>query len=84
MKFTDVLFWYNRHELELTEEEVLQELSFDKKTGKEKKPPNAYIIREIALHRIKKRKEKYKQLQQDPERLQREIEIIRESLEAEG
>jgi hypothetical protein len=80
MKFSDVLFWYNRYELQITEEEVYRELSYDKKTGQEKEPPNALIIREIALSRIKKAKEKFKRLMSEPEKIQREIDIIRETL----
>lgn len=83
MFFSDVLFWYHRYEFQSVEEEVMHELSTDK-NGNEKKLPNSYIIREIVNHRIKKRKEKFKRLQESPAELQEELMKIRKTLEQDG
>jgi len=42
--------------LQVTEEEVKEELSFDKKTGKEKNLPHPRVIREIVKERIAERR----------------------------
>jgi len=55
MKWNDVLFWYDIYELQVTEEEIVQELKYDK-NGKEKKLPPANTIRELVNERIEERK----------------------------
>jgi len=55
MKWSDILFWYDIYELQVTEEEVIQELKYDK-NGKEKKLPPANTIRKLVNERIEERK----------------------------
>ena len=55
MKWNEILFWYGIYELQVTEEEVIQELKYDK-NGKEKKLPPANTIRELVNERIEERK----------------------------
>ena len=56
MKFRkDILPWHNIYILQATEENVIEELSYDKK-GNKKTLPRPEKIREIVLDRIKEMK----------------------------
>ncbi len=57
MKWKDILFWHDIYELQSTEEDVVEELSYDSK-GKKQKLPSYETIREIVNERIENRKEK--------------------------
>ena len=56
MTWKEILFWYDIYELQVTEEEVIQELSYDEKTGKKKKLPSVNEIRNIVNKRIAERR----------------------------
>lgn len=58
MTFKDVFFWYENYELQVTEEEVVSELSYDDK-GNKRTLPSPSVIREIVDERIKERREKW-------------------------
>lgn len=55
MDWFEILKWYDVYELQSTEEEVVNELCYDKKTG-EKKKVSYSVIREETLKRIEDRK----------------------------
>jgi hypothetical protein len=59
MTWPEIVTWFDIYELQSTEEEVISDLSYDKKTGKKKTLPHPKRIREIVLEKIKERKEKY-------------------------
>lgn len=54
MTWKDLLFWYKIFERQVTEEQVVQELKFDK-NGKERSLPSPQKIREIVDDKILKR-----------------------------
>jgi hypothetical protein len=55
MKWSEVIFWYENYELQITEEEVVQELQYDSK-GNKKKLPSQETIRTIVNERIEERR----------------------------
>ena len=55
MKWNDVLFWYDIYELQVTEEEVNEELKYDSK-GNKKTLPSQSVIRQKVNERIEERK----------------------------
>lgn len=56
MKIREIMFWYNIMEIQATTENEVNRLSYDQKTGKEKKLPSPEKIREIVDQKIKDRK----------------------------
>ena len=56
MEWSEIEFYYNIFDLQTTEEEVVQEWGFDKKTGEKKKLPPFEKIREETNRRIAERK----------------------------
>lgn len=55
MTWRELLFWYDNYELQVTEEEVKNELEYDSK-GNKKKLPSYETIRGIVNERIRERK----------------------------
>jgi len=55
----DLQMWYDNYILQTIEENVFQELSYDKKGNKREQDPNPQRVREIVLERIKARKKEY-------------------------
>jgi hypothetical protein len=57
MTWKEIKFWYDIYELQATEEEVIQELSYDSKGNKKTLPP-PNVIRKKTLERIEQRRNK--------------------------
>lgn len=57
MKWSEVLFWYDIYELQMTEEEVIEDLRYDEK-GNKKTLPSPKVIREMVLEKIEENKKK--------------------------
>lgn len=55
LKWSDIKKWYDIYLLQSTEEEVINDLSYDDK-GRKKTLPRPERIREIVLERIKEKK----------------------------
>lgn len=51
----DLMMWYDNYELQVTEEEVIHELSYDEK-GNKKDLPSSKVIRKKVLKRIAERR----------------------------
>ena len=56
MKWKDISFWYDNYELQATEEKVVDNLSYDKKTGKTRELPSQEKIRKIVDKEIAERR----------------------------
>ena len=58
MKWPEICFWYENYELQITEEEVTEELRYDSK-GNKKRLPSQQTIRAIVDERIQERRIKH-------------------------
>lgn len=58
MTWPEIYFWYENYELQITEEEVINELQYDSKGNKKKLPSNE-TIRRIVDERITERRRKH-------------------------
>lgn len=54
MNWKDILFWYNIFERQVTEEQVVYDLKFDK-NGKERRLPKPEVIRKLVDEKILKK-----------------------------
>jgi len=57
LTFKEVFFWFENYELQATEDEIIEELRYDK-DGKVKDLPSTETIRKKTLKRMKERREK--------------------------
>lgn len=57
MKIKEIMFYYDIFERQSTIEKVINDVGFDKKTGKEKELPKPSRIRYLVDEAIKKRRE---------------------------
>ena len=58
MTWPELQFWFENYELQITEEEVVNKLRYDKKTGKERELPSPEKIRQIVDKQIEERRKK--------------------------
>lgn len=56
LTWSEIMWYYDNYELQATEEEVISELSYDKKTGKKKDLPKPEKIRKIVDEKIAQRR----------------------------
>lgn len=58
MTWPELRPWYDNYELQITEEEIINDLNYDKKTGKKRDLPSNIKIRSLVEKKIAERREK--------------------------